>query len=464
MVAVGVAALAGGFIASEASARQSQKPNILLILIDDMGYRDTGFTGSDYYETPLIDSLSRGSMIFDNAYACAGTSAPSRACLISGQYTPRHGIFAVTSTARGPKEDMKLEPYPNNQDLATGVYTLAEAMKDAGYRTGMVGKWHLGRTEQYYPDKQGFDLGYVDFIPTKEDFGRDNDPKNLFKEVDLMCDFMEKATKDDVPFFAYLPFHAVHQMWQAREEYVNYFEAKTKGVHDRAVFAGLIRHVDDAVGMLTGKIRSLGISDNTLIVFVSDNGGLPESSQKPLRGFKGCMYEGGLRVPMFVHFPGVIAAGSRCDVPVQNVDFFPTFIDFAGFRVPKDKILDGESLKPILTGKSGKLDRQSIFWHFPGYLDRPCEGGRDDVFRQRPSTVMRKGDWKISLFYEEWLLDGGMANIDKNNAVELYNLKEDPSEKRNLAGKERSKDPIQAARIANAKNTVIKPVKLVPAS
>lgn len=428
--AVGMGALA----VSQAAARDAipQKPNVLFLFVDDLGYKDTGFTGSDFYETPVIDSLARRSMVFNQEYACAGNSAPSRACLISGQFTPRHGVFAVFNTKRGPVDQMRLEPFPNESQLSLDSYTIAEAMRDAGYRTGMVGKWHLGN-ERHGPARQGFEFANEERAQDAKAFAENNDPKHMFAEIEWVEDFMEKAVRDKVPFFAYVSFHAVHTQWQAREEYVQYFKNKQKGeLHDQPVYAGMIRHMDDAIGQVLAKVRELGVSDDTIIIFTSDNGGVPSTSQAPLRGFKGCLYEGGIREPFYIHNPVFIKPGVT-DQVAAHVDIYPTILDFAGGSVPSGYKLDGVSLKPILVGKKKEIRRPPIFWHFPGYLDMPCPGGRDSVFRQRPSTVMRDGDWKITLFYEEWMLDGGWERRDENNSVELYNIREDISESHNLA-------------------------------
>lgn len=423
-------------------AQKTEKPNILLILVDDMGYKDTGYTGSDYYETPVIDSLANQSMRFTNAYACAGNSAPSRACLLSGQYTPRHGIFAVWSTERGPKEQMRLNPVPNADEerLPIDNYTMGDAMKAAGYATGMVGKWHLGGGPGFGPTDRGFDLGYVDKIPHKKDFEKTNDPKNVFKEVGMICNFMEESVRKGSPFFAYLPFHAVHQGWQARKETIEYFESKPKGKnHKNSLMAGMIKNMDEAIGELVQKMKVLGIDDNTVIIFTSDNGGLPGSSQAPLRSYKGTFYEGGIRVPLFIHYPGKIKPGDN-HTPVINADLYPTCVEFAVSQVPENKILDGKSLVPILNGKKKTIDRPALFWHFPGYLDKPYPQSREsEYFRQRPSSVIRKGDWKLILYYEEWLLDGGKEKLNTNNAVELFNLRDDLSETRNMASINKSK-------------------------
>lgn len=423
-------------ITPQLPAQETEKPNILLILIDDMGYMDTGYTGSDYYETPVIDSLANNSLRFTNAYACGANSAPSRACLMSGQYTPRHGIYAVGSTERGPKEEMRLIPVPNAKGgkLPIDNYILSNAMKDAGYTTAMVGKWHLGEGEGYEPVDRGFDLGYVDKIPSDKDFKITNDPKNLFKEVSMVCDFMEKSVKDNKPFFVYLPFHAIHQKWQSRQETIDYFDKKTKGkYHKNPLLAGMIKNTDEGIAILTNKIRDLGIEDNTVILFTSDNGGLPGSPQTPLRSYKGTFYEGGVRVPFFIHYPGKIKPRD-VDTPVMNVDIYPTCLSLSKSEVPKDKILDGKDLTPLFDGTTRELEREALFWHFPGYLDKPYPQSRESkYFRQRPSSMIRKGDWKLILYYEEWLLDGGKEKLDTNNAVELFDLKNDLSETINMA-------------------------------
>ncbi len=408
------------------------KPNVVLILVDDMGYKDTGYTGSDYYETPVIDSLAANSMRFNQGYACAGNSAPSRACLISGQFTPRHGVFAVFNTKRGPTEEMRLEPFPNTSNLDLGCYTIAEAMRDAGYRTGMVGKWHLGN-EAHSPAMQGFDFTAVDKTQSAEEFRESGDPKTMFKEVKAINGFIEESVAEHKPFFAYVSFHAVHTQWQARQEYIDYFEAKPAGkLHDKAVYAAMIRHMDDAIGQILGQLKTLGVNDNTVIIFTSDNGGVPQTSQRPLRSFKGTLYEGGIRVPFFIHNPKMVASGES-ELPVANVDIFPTVIDYAGGKLPKDKILDGISLRPIASGEKKVNERPTLYWHFPGYLDKPCNGTRDNSFRLRPATAMRKGDWKLTLYYEEWLLDGGWDKRDSNHCVELYNLASDISEEHDLS-------------------------------
>ncbi len=426
------AGVAGAILGPAArGGRRRRKPNIVLIFIDDMGWKDAGYAGSDLYETPNINRLAKEGVVFTNAYACAGNCAPSRACLLSGQYTPRHGVYAVNSTKRGPVNHMRLEPIPNSTVLAAENVTFAEAMKAAGYATGMFGKWHLGRTDDVLPAGQGFDADKNTSPPSAKEFKKTNDPKHIYKITEGACRFMEQNR--DRPFFAYVSHHATHMAIQARQAMYDKFAGKGAGkVHSHEKYAAMNAQMDDGVGIVLDKIKSLGLEKDTLVIFTSDNGGLPHSSQAPLRGFKGLYYEGGIRVPMIARWAGVTQAGTSCDVPVQNVDLYPTFLDAAGANVPQGKVLDGESLVALLKGQ-GKLRRDAIFWHFPGYLDRPNSGSRDQVFRTRPVTVIRQGDWKLHLFHEEWVLDGGRSKVDTNKAVELYNLREDIGERNDLA-------------------------------
>ncbi len=367
---------------------------------------------------------------------------PSRACLLSGTYTPRHHVYAVGSTDRGFKPQHRLIPIPNKNGLAKENVTVAEALKAAGYATGHFGKWHLAGKDGSLPKEQGFDESFDSFGEGELKQGSEgnktgppSDPKGVFTLTRKACDFIE-ANRDG-PFFCYLAHHAIHTPLQGRPETLFKFEAKTPGSqHHNAMYAACTYDLDASVGVLLQKLDDLALTDNTLLVFTSDNGGTQQSSQEPLRGNKGCYYEGGIREPFIVRWPGVTPAGSRCDVPVINVDLYPTFLDAAGASVPEGKVLDGESLLPLLKGEAS-LSRQAIFWHFPGYLDNPVIRGRElDVrtgFRSRPVTVIHKGDWKLHLYHEEWQLDGGRARLAENHAVELYNLKDDIGERINLA-------------------------------
>ncbi len=416
-----------------ALAADTTRPNIVLIFADDLGWKDVGYQGTDYYETPNIDRLAKEGMVFTHAYAGAANCQPSRACLLSGQYTPRHGVYAVGSTDRGPKAAMRLNPIPNTNGLALDNVTLAEALDAAGYVTGIFGKWHLDQDPGGAPGKQGFHTVFQSFPGWKGN--EENNPKGIASLTKAAGEFMEK--NKDKPFFLYLPHYAIHTAHQSLPATLAKFQAKKRGTqHSDAKYAACLYDMDQGIGTLVQKINELGLEKNTLLVFTSDNGGFQRSSQEPLRGNKGCYYEGGIREPFIVRWPGVTKPGSHCDVPIISQDLYPTFLAVAQAKLPEGKVLDGESIIPLLNG-NGALKRESIFWHFPGYLDGPVIRGRDlDIrtgFRTRPVTVIHKGDWKLHFYHEEWVLDGGRDKLATNHAVELYNLKDDVGERKDLA-------------------------------
>jgi arylsulfatase A-like enzyme len=423
---------------ADPAQRNPVRPNIVLIFADDLGWKDVGYQGTDFYETPNIDLLAKAGMVFPQAYAGAGNCAPSRAVLLSGQYGPRHGVYAVGSTERGPKNQMRMTPIPNKSGLAPANVTMVEALKSAGYATGIFGKWHLGGRDGATPEAQGFDV-YFDSRRPNPNARRDEpeDPKGVYSLTRAALSFIEKNR--DRPFFAYLAHHAIHTALEARSSSLAKFKAKKPGAqHNRALYAACLYDLDDSVGLLLNRLKELGLDKNTLVIFTSDNGGTQQSSQEPLRGSKGGYYEGGIREPFIACWPGVIQPGTRNATPIHNVDLYPTFLAVAGADAPKGKTLDGESLLPLFTG-SGKLKRPSIYWHFPGYLNDPVIRGRDPVFRTRPVSVIRKGEWKLHLYHEEWQLDGGREKIATNNAIELYNIESDIGEGKNLANEHTAK-------------------------
>lgn len=416
------------------TASAEERPNIVLIFADDLGWQEPAFAGSDYCETPHLDALAADGMVFRHAYASAGNCQPSRACMLSGQYTPRHNVYAVGSTKRGPVDLMRLLPIPNHGSLPMRTVTMGEAMKAAGYATGLFGKCHLKDTKDGKSERAGFDV--VEVSRHSLNSNDPDDPKGIFSITTAACEFMEENRER--PFFAYVSHFAVHSRLEGRPETRERFADKAPGKlgHDSPVFAACLADLDSGIGLLRAKLKELGVEKNTLILFTSDNGGV-HVSQEPLRGKKGCYYEGGIRVPMIAHWPGVVSPGTTCNVPVLNVDFYPTFLDVARAEPPESP-LDGASLVPLLKGKP-KLNRDAIFWHFPGYLNGPVPRGRDPVFRTRPVSVIRKGDWKLHLYHEEWQLDGGRKQLQENNAAELYDIASDPGEQNNLAMTESDK-------------------------
>lgn len=419
--------------AMAAKKASAGKPNIVLIFMDDLGWKDVGYNGCKYYETPNIDRLAAEGMTFNQAYVNAGNCAPSRACLLSGQYTPRHKLYAVGSINRGANAMKRLDvtQVPETHALPPDDPTMADALKAAGYATCFIGKWHVGTTPETMPDRQGFDKVVVKG-------GEKDDPKGIYKFTAAANEFIE-ANKER-PFFIYLAHHAIHSALQARKEMIEKFEAKK--VDDphagNALYAGCIAHSDEGVGLILDKLKALGLEENTLVVFFSDNGPTGSSTAAPLRGHKGMYYEGGIREPLAIRWPAAVKAGSKCEEPVMATDLYPTFLDAAGAKAPKGKVLDGVSLLPLLKG-AATLDREAVYWHFPGYLDRAWPGARDPRWRTPPVSVIRAGDWKLHLFHEEWALDGGWEKRDTNNAVELYNIAADIGESKNLAAADNAK-------------------------
>lgn len=437
---------AGRALAEEAPDLQPnvRKPNIVFFMIDDMGWRDVGFMGSTFYETPRIDALAAQGMVFTQAYASAANCAPTRASFLTGQYGPRHGVFTVGTSARGKSKDRRLIPVQNDTTLDPEHVTFAEVLGPAGYTCASMGKWHMGEDPELGPVAQGFDVnvagnhtgspagGY--FSPYKNP-QLANGPRGEYltdRLTDEAIHFIEQ--NKGKPFFLYLTHYAVHTPIQARADLKAKYQAKVpKDGQKNPAYAAMVESVDQSVGRVLKTLDDLEIRNDTVVLFFSDNGGFGgATSNAPLRGSKGMFYEGGIREPMIVRWPGKVKPGTTCDAPVISIDFYPTFLDVARVETPKDKILDGLSLMPLLTG-TGTLDRDALYWHFPAYLEGNHSGSRDPKFRTRPVGVIRKGPWKLLQFFEEWQLDGAWDTIDTNQAIELYDLKSDPYETRNLA-------------------------------
>lgn len=425
-----------GSLSLQAAAVEA-KPNIILIFADDLGWKDVSWNNKDgFVETPNLDRLRKGGITFTQAYAAAGNCTPSRACLLSGKYGPRHGVYAVGDTDRGPREKFRLIPVPNTPQLRPEFVTMAEALQARDYATGHFGKWHVGNDKNGTgPRQQGFDVSPPGLVPAN-DTGEDGkvkleDPKKIFSITTEACQFIE-ANKAK-PFFAFVAHHAVHSGLRARPETLTRFQEKATTMKPAipALLAACIFDMDAGVGQLLDQVERSGVADNTMIVFTSDNGGPPPSDNEPLRGAKGGYYEGGIREPFLMRWPGRVQPGSTSAVPVIHLDLYPTFLRAAGGTPGPD--LDGADLLPLISSKAQVRQHSAVFWHFPGYLDKAVNRGRDPVFRTRPVSVIRQGDWKLHLYHEEWLLDGGQGQLATNRAVELYNLSNDPGERKDLA-------------------------------
>ena len=406
---------------------EQPKPNIILINIDDMGWRDVGFMGTKYYETPNLDALAADGMIFTNAYAAASNCAPSRACLMSGQWTPKHGIYTVNSSERGKSETRKLVPTKNNTVLPDSQYILAEALKDAGYTTCHSGKWHLNDD----PKTQGFDVNIGgchagnpgSYYPPYRSVPLEAPSEDYYLTnlvMDKTLDFLKSA--GEAPFFLYYSPYAVHTPIHPVKSLLPKYKNKPGWKEqNNAKYATMVENLDIQIGRMIEYLERSGKLKNTFILFISDNGGVYKvTKQRPLRAGKGSYYEGGIREPMFAYWKGKIEAGTKSEEPVSNLDFYPTILEAAGIEKPDDKILDGQSILPILTQK-GTLGLRPLYWHFPIYLGGGNKESQDLVFRTRPGSAIRLGDWKLIQYFE-------------NNDIELYNLKNDISEKINMAG------------------------------
>lgn len=413
-------------------AGSDRKPNILFIFLDDFGWRDTGFMGSDFYETPHLDRLAGEGMVFSDAYSCAANCAPARASLLSGQYSPRHKIYNVGTTPRGKKEFRRLEHIPGVRTLDPGISTWAHQIQKQGYVTATMGKWHLSKD----PIPYGFDVniggdtrggppkGY--YPPFPDAPGLENPEKGKYL-TDLLSekavDFIEE--NHEKPWLLYLTHFAVHTPLHAKRELVSKYQDKKKGeLHNHVEMATMIQSVDDGVGMIMEKIKSLGLDDNTITLFFSDNGGYgPATDMHPLKGYKGTYYEGGIRVPFFVRWPGIVEAGAQSDTPIIGVDIYPTLCEITGAKLPEGQAVDGRSLVPLFLGKSEGWEQRALYWHFPAYLQsyQVTHEQRDPLFRSRPCSIIRVGDYKLHHYYED-------------SGIELYNLREDIGETKNLAG------------------------------
>ncbi len=388
-----------------ASAAREGAPNFVVFLIDDMGWQDMGFSGNTVTETPRTDEMARKGMIFTNAYASAPNCAPTRACLMSGQYPPRHGVYTVVDDRHTPGlPHHKVLASHSNPELATESVTVAEAMKAGGYATGMFGMWNLGtgRDGPTTPSGQGFEVFKQ---PRDVGFEKDryfNDNGEYLTDSLTSEGISWMKANQAKPFFLYMAYHAVHSPFEPKPELVEKY--RDKGAPDPD-YAATVEVVDTNVGRIVDALSEFGLSDNTVVIFHSDNGGTRQYIA-PLAGGKGTVYEGGLRVPTAVWGPGVVAGESA--EPMLSMDIYPTMLEMAGLPKPSGHELDGVSPATLITGKTDKLDRKSTFWHFPCYI-----GGGG------PSSAMRQGDWKVIELFE-------------SQTYEIYNLASDPGETKNL--------------------------------
>ncbi|QTD37356.1 sulfatase [Polaribacter batillariae] len=401
----------------------------MFILVDDLGWSDLGFMGNPVYQTPNLDLLSKESVVFTNAYAPAANCAPSRACILTGLNTPKHGIYTVGSSERGKSKFRKLVPTKNTTILKESFTTLGEALQENGYTTATMGKWHLSEN----PITQGFNINIGGttaghpksyFSPYKNKALKDG-PKGEYLTDRITTEAINFITKNKKnPFFLYLPYYTVHTPLQGKEKLVKKYKAKVNG-DDRfnAKYGAMVENMDANIGKILKSLKELKLDENTLVIFTSDNGGLASvSSQFPLRAGKGSYYEGGIRVPFLIKWPKEIKKTKTTEIPVSGLDIFPTVMEAVNNQ--KKDSLDGVSLLPFLT-KNKEIKERALSWHFPIYLqavNKDKDQARDSLFRTRPGSVIRKGKWKLHEYFED-------------KGIELYNLDSDIQEKNDVSKK-----------------------------
>ena len=428
----------------------AKQPNVLFILVDDMGARDLSNEGSTFYESPNIDRIANEGMKFTRGYASCQVCSPSRASILTGKYPTNHGITTWIGDSAGEawnkrgRNDSHFPPeYERN--LRVSEITLAEAMRNAGYKTFFAGKWHLG-SEGSWPTDHGFDINkggwdvggprggfFAPYINPNLESGPDGESLTLRLGQET-ADFIE-AHKDQ-PFLAYLSFYTVHApiqttqaLWQKyrdKAEEMGLTESKERFLFDRRlnvrqvqdcpIYAGMIEQLDQAVGIVLAKLDELGLDDNTIVCFTSDNGGVSSgdayaTSNLPLRGGKGRQWEGGIREPFYIKFPKIIKGGLKNTTPVNGIDWYPTILELCEIEIPKNQKVDGVSLVPLLKGKA--IKNRSLFWHYPHYGN---QGGE-------PSSIIMEGDWKLIHYHED-------------GRDELYHLGNDIGEQNNIFEKE----------------------------
>jgi arylsulfatase A-like enzyme len=405
-------------------ARAASKPNFVFFLIDDLGWADIGCFGGKFYETPNLDRLAAQGMRFTDGYAACAVCSPTRASIMTGKYPARlHITDWIAGEGDAPSHKLKVPDW--RKFLPLSETTVAKALQAAGYATASIGKWHLGGPE-FYPEKHGFDLNVAGthfghptsyFWPYEGKSHTVAGLKGGGKEGEYLTDRLtseaEKflAANKEKPFFLYFAHYAVHTPLMARPDKLAKYKAKTPVDEQKnATYAAMVESVDDSVGRIMKQLDALGIAENTVVVFMSDNGGLwpMSTSNAPLRAGKGYPYEGGFREPLIIKWPGAAKPGATCSAPVCSIDFFPTLLEIAGVNLPG--AVDGVSLVPLLK-QSGGIRRDALYWHYPHYW-----GGT----RTRPYGVVRAGDWKLIEFYEDM-------------SVELYNLKDDLGEAHDLS-------------------------------
>lgn len=438
-------------------AAEVERPNFVFILVDDLGRQDLSCEGSAFYETPNVDRIARTGMRFAHAYSTCQVCSPSRASIQTGKYPARVGITDYIGGTAGKNQpdkwsrNTKLLPALYEMEMKLEEVTIAEAMREAGYATFFAGKWHLGHTG-FGPEQQGYDVnkgGHLAGTPPGGYFAPYNNPalKDGPAGEELPVRLGRETAKfiadhKDKPFFAMLSFYSVHGPIQSTEARWKKYRDKAeklgllnradprfildrtrevRQVQDHPVYAGMMEAMDEAVGLVLDELEKQGLAENTVVIFTSDNGGVSSgdgfaTSCLPMRGGKGRQWEGGIRQPLYISWPGVTPGGTSSDVPVTGTDYYPTILKMAGLKARPKQHLDGVSLVPVLKG--GTLSERPLYWHYPHYGN---QGGE-------PSAIIREGEWKLIHYFED-------------GRSELYHVNRDLGEREDLA----SAEPARAA-------------------
>lgn len=435
-----------GLMELDAQTTNHEKPNIIFILADDLGISDLNSFDPlerSFYETPNINKLAEEGMKFLQAYTNAANCAPTRAAMLSGQYYPNQPIYHVGRPGAGRVEPGEMISAENADELPVDKITDAEMLQQGGYSTAFVGKWHTGEPPEYGPQQQGYNVnigGSGHGNPRGWDggyFEPNNNPEiNDAEEGEYLTDYLTRKAVEIIrknhesPFYLNLSFYTPHWPLQAPENLVEKYEQKEpEGGHHNATYAAMIESMDTNVGKIMDALEELGIADNTVVIFMSDNGGIggyeyienrPASDNitvsgvtdnRPYKGGKTTYYEGGIRTPLIIRWPATIKSGTTTSEPVIGIDLYPTYLDLAGIEQPDNYQLDGLSLLPLFRNPDTDLNREALYWHFPGYPN--------SRWRTGPVSAIRSGSWKLLKFYA-------------TDHVELYNLRDDPGEQNNL--------------------------------
>ena len=428
---IGILVALASLHTSKLQADAPARPNIIFIMADDLGYTDLGSYGSRYYETPHLDRLATQGLRLLNHHHCQNCT-PTRAALMSGQYGARTGVYTVGGIDRFDWSQRPLRPVDNVVNLPLDRTIIAEQLRQAGYVTGLFGKWHIGQNGDYHPGRRGFDEAIVTM---GKHYNFETSPPTDYPAGQYLADFLTDRAVDflqrhqERPFFLYLPHFGVHSPFDAKPEWIARFRDKPAvGGHRNPVYAAMIASVDESVGRIMKKLDELNLAEKTVLIFTSDNGGVGGYQREgirsrtqgditdnaPLRSGKGSLYEGGTREPFIIRWPGVTPPGSTCNVPTIHVDLYPTFLEIGTAPRPRHQ-LDGESLVGLFRDPASQLKREAIFQHFPGYL-----GAGPNTWRTTPVSLIQQGDWKLMEFLED-------------GHLELYNLQTDIGEQKNLA-------------------------------